>query len=105
MCNKLKIMFSNVIDFNEFKEICKTDNIEYYTYIISSDKTTTVVLKGLIRLPIDRICESIESQGLKTVSCREMSTHTKDPIYRITFVPRTTLAQINHIRYIKHIKI
>ena len=90
-------MFTNITDFNEFKEICKTDNIEYHIYTIGSDKTTTVVLKRFIRLPIDRICESIVSQVLKAVSCIEMPTHTKYSIYRFTFVPGTTRAQINHI--------
>lgn len=48
-------MFANLNDFNVFKIICKTLS----TYTISSEKTTTVVLKELIRLPVITISENI----------------------------------------------
>ena len=81
--NKLKVMFANINDFSEFKTICQKENIEYHTYTVSSKKSITVVLKELIKLPEDRICNSIKSQGLNLIECTEIPTHTKYPIYRV----------------------
>ena len=101
--NKLKIMFNNVNNFTEFKTICKKENIEFRTYTIISEKATTVVLKDLIRLPVTR---RYRMSGPKTsFVVTEMPTHTKYPIYRLTFAPGTSLSQIKHTRYIEHIKI
>lgn len=81
-------MFTNLLqtnitnDFNDFKFICKKENIEFYTYTVNSEKTTTVVLKGL---PVARICENIESQGLKPISCAEIYRPT--PNIRYTELP------------------
>ncbi|CAD1473285.1 unnamed protein product, partial [Heterotrigona itama] len=94
-------MFSKVSDFNEFKIICqKKKNIEYQTYTINSNhrqKTITVVFKGLIRLTVFRVRESIKNQGLNPLYCAEIVTHTKYPIYRVTFTSETTVTQINHV--------
>lgn len=73
-----KIMFTNLLqtnitnDFNDFKFICKKENIEFHTYTVNFEKTTTVVLKGL---PVARICENIESQGLKPRAQRYTDPH------------------------------
>ena len=72
---------------------------------ILSEKTLTVVLKDLIRLPLTRISENIKCQDLNPTHCVEIPTHTKYSIYRIMFAPGTTLAQVNHIRFIENIKI
>ncbi|CAD1480635.1 unnamed protein product [Heterotrigona itama] len=55
-------MFSNINDFSDFKTICLTKNIEYHTYTINTEKTLTIVLKGLIRLLELRICNNLKSQ-------------------------------------------
>ena len=102
LSNKLKVTFINTKDFSNFKAICQKENIEYHTYMISIEKTTTVALKDLIKLPESRICSSIKNQGLNPVSCTEISTHAKYSIYRVTFALGT---QINHVRYIENIKI
>ena len=96
--SKLKIMFENINYFSDFKSICKQKNTP-------RKKTTTVVFKSLIKLPESRISNSIKNQGLNPIACTEIPTLTKYPIYRITFAPGTSIAQINYIRCIKHIKI
>ena len=100
--NKLKIMFDNINSFIDFKAISKQENIKY-----SCPKRTTytVVLKGLIKLPESKICNSIKNQGLNPIACTEIPTLTKYPIYRVTFAPGITMAQINQIRFIERIKI
>ena len=87
-------MFANLNDFTDFKIICQKENIEYHTYMVSTEKTT-VIFKGFTRLSEARICNI----------CTEIPTHTKYPIYRVIFAFKTSLAQINHIRYIENIKI
>ena len=91
-------MFNNVNDFNEFKTICRKENIPHL-----HEKTTIVVLKGLIRLLVTRICQNIEGQDKTSFVHRNADT--KYPIYQLTFAPGTSLVQINHIRYIEHVKI
>ena len=59
--NNLKIMFENTNHFADFKNICKQKNIQYHTYTISTEKIITVVLKGLIKLPVQRISNSIKN--------------------------------------------
>ena len=105
--NNLKIMFENTNHFADFKNICKKENIQYHTYTISTEKTITIVLKGLIKLPVQRISNSnsIKNQGLNPIACTEIPTQTKYPVYRVTFAPGISIAQINHIRYIEHIKV
>ena len=103
--NKLKIMFDNINSFTDLKAICKQENIEYHTYTVSAEKTCTVVLKGLIKLSESKICKSIKNQGLNPIACTEIPTLTRYPLYRVTFAPGTTMAQINNIRFIEHIKI
>lgn len=82
-------MFTNLNDFNDFKIICKNENIEYHTYTISTEKTTTVVLKRLIWLPETKI-----RLGLNSIFCTEIPIHTKYPIYQVIFAPGTSMAQI-----------
>ena len=72
-------MFTNLTDFTDFKNICIKESIEYHTYTINTEKTTTAVLKGLIKLPGERIINSIKDQGLKPLHCIEIPTHTKFP--------------------------
>ena len=61
--DKLKIIFQNLLDFKEFKEMYCNDNIQFHTYAIRTEKVLTVVLKGLIKLP-----EKIIINNLKTLS-------------------------------------
>ena len=78
-------MFTNIKDFTEFKAICVKENIEFHTYTVTSEKTLTAVLKSLIRPSLTRITENIRCQGLNLTHCVEIPTHTKYPIYRVTF--------------------
>ena len=59
MSDKLKIIFTNIKNFTEFKEfaICVKENIEFHTYAVTSVKTLTIALKSLIQLT--RISENI----------------------------------------------
>ena len=57
-------MFENINQFLNFKTICQQENIAYHTYTISSEETTTVVLKGLIKFPENEICNSVKT-GVK----------------------------------------
>ena len=98
-------MFQNISDFKAFKEQCQNEKVRYHTYAISSEKVLTVVLKGLIKIPDKTILHSLKTQGLTPINCTEIPTHTRYPIYRITFAPGTTLAKVNHVRYIENIKI
>ena len=103
--DKLKIIFQHVEDHKDFIEICRNDKIQFHTYSIPSEKVLTVVLKGLIRLPDKTIINSLKTQGLNPLSCTEIPTHTKYPLFRITFAPGTTIAKINHVRFIENLKI
>ena len=98
-------MFQNLLDFKEFKEICRNDNIQFHTYAIPTEKVLTVVLKGPIKLPEKIIINNLKTQGLTPINCTEMPTHTRYHIYRITFASGTTLARINHVRFIENLKI
>ena len=103
--DKLKIMFLKLEDFKEFKELCLTSNIQFHTYALASEKVLTVVLKGLIRFPDKTIISSLKTQGLSPINCTEIPTHTRYPLYRITFAPGTTLARVNHVRFIENLKV
>ena len=74
--NNLKIMFTNLNDFTEFKKICQKDNIEHHTYTVDT-QTTIVVLRRFIKFPVSRICENIKDQGFNPIHCTEILTHTK----------------------------
>ena len=102
---KLKIVFQNLGDFLSFKEICQNDKIQYHTYSIPTEKVLIVVLKELIKLPSKTIINELKTQGLKPLTCAEIPAPTKYPIYRISFAPGTTLAKVNHTRYVHNIKI
>ncbi|CAD1473451.1 unnamed protein product [Heterotrigona itama] len=78
--NKLKIIFAN--DFAEFKTTFQKEYQEYHTYTVSEEKTITVALKGLIKLPEARICNNIKNQGLNSIQCTEIPIQAKHPIYR-----------------------
>ena len=90
-------MFTNIKNFTEFKAICVKGNVEFHTYMITSEKILTVVPKDLIRFLMARISENIRCQGLNLMHYVKILTHTKYAIYRVTFAPRTTLTQINHV--------
>ena len=103
--NKLKINFYNIPDFNDFKELCRAENIQYHTYSIQTERPITVALKGLIKLPAKIITNNLKSQGLNPLNCVELPTSTRYPIYRVTFAPGTTIAKINHTRFIENVKV
>ena len=94
--NKLKIMFDNINSSTDFKAICKQENIEFHTYTVSAEKTCTVVLKELIKLPESRIYNSIKNQRLNAciIACTKIPTLTRYPIYRVTFVTTNKTHQI-----------
>ena len=98
-----KLWFS-LEDFKEFKELCLTSNIQFHTYALVSEKVLTVV-KGLIRFPDKTIISSLKTQGLSPINCTEIPTHTRYPLYRITFAPGTTLARVNQVRFIENLKV
>ena len=104
--SKLKISFQNIEDFKEFKELCQLDNVQYHTYSISTEKVLTVVLKGLVKFPEKTIINDLKIQGVNPIDCTEIPISIRYPIiYRVTFAPGTTLARVNHVRFIKNIKI
>ena len=78
--DKLKIMFHNISNFKEFKDICRNDNIQYHTYVISTEKVLIVVLKGLIKFPEKTIINNLRTQGLISLNCAEIPTHISYPI-------------------------
>ena len=71
----------------------------------SLPKRFTVVLKGLIKLPGKTITNNLRTQKLTPLNCAEILTHTRYPIYRVTFAPGTSLVRINQVRFIENIKI
>ncbi|CAD1480644.1 unnamed protein product, partial [Heterotrigona itama] len=78
---KLKVMFQNIIDFNQFKE--HIHNVAKKTYTISTEKILS---------------------ELTPLNCTfEIPIHTKYPIYRVTFAPGMTLAKVSQIRFIESI--
>lgn len=97
-------MFQNT-DFSIFKEVCRRQNIQYHTFTLSTEKILTVVLKGLIKLNKKVILHNLKTQGLKAINCTELSTHTKYPVYKVTFMPGTTLTNVNQVRFIENIKV
>ena len=97
-------MFTNINDFFKFKTICLKENIEYHIYTIDTEKTLTVVLKRLIRLSEFEISNNLKSQGLNPMHYTEILIHTKYLIYRI-FALKTTLTQVNYVRYVENLKI
>lgn len=103
--DKIKVMFNNPEDFNNFKEVCFKENIQFHTFTVSTEKILMVVLKGLIKLPEETILSNIKTQGLYPIDCTELQTHTRYPVYRVTFAPGTTLTKINQVRYVENIKI
>ena len=46
--DKLKIMFANIKDFTEFKAICIRENIEFHTYILTSEKIIKCTLNVVL---------------------------------------------------------
>lgn len=68
-------MFINQTNFTDFKNI--SQRAIKYTFKINSDKTFTVVLKGLI-FPEAKICENIKNQGLNLILCLEYTPDTYD---------------------------
>ena len=69
--DKLKVIFQNIKDFKEFKELCRKDNIQFHTYI---EKVLIVVLKGLVKLPDRTIINNLKRQGLNPLH-RNVHTH------------------------------
>lgn len=59
---------------------------------MACEKILTVVLKSLIKLNEKAILNNLKTQRLK-------------PMYRITFVPSTTLAKVNQVRFVENVKI
>ena len=54
-------MFTNIADFKDFKEICRTENVQFHMYAIAIEKVLTVALKGLIKLPDKIIINSLKT--------------------------------------------
>lgn len=75
-------MFVNQKSYIDFKAICVKENIEFRPYTISSEKTMSIVLKGLIHIPVARINKNLKSQELSLTHWAEMPTHTKYAICR-----------------------
>ena len=63
------------------------------------------MLKSPIQLNTKTITNSLKSQGLKPITCIEIPIHTKYPVYKVTFSPGITLANVNQVRFIEHIKV
>ena len=102
--SKIVIRFQSLPDFSHFKDVCRKEGIQFHTFSLPTEKTLTVVPKGLIKLHDKIILDNMNSQGLHSITCTELPTHTKYPIYRITFVPGTTIAKVNQVRFIENIK-
>ena len=99
------VIFHNIADFNNFEDVCRKENIQFHTFTIASEKILTVVLKSFIKLNEKTILNDIKTQGLKPINCIEIPTHTRYPVYRVTFVPGITLAKVNQVRFVENIKV
>lgn len=93
--HKLKVMFHNIAEFNNFEDVCRKENIQFHRFTIAFEKILTVVLKGLIELNEKTILNNLRSQGLKLINCIKIPTNTRYPVYRVTFVSGITLAKVN----------
>ena len=100
--DKLKMMFVKIKDFTAFKAICINHNNEFHPYTLTSEKTLSVVLKGLIRLPLTRISENIRWPGPKSYKLCNYRPTPNTSYIELRLRPEP---QINHVRFIENIKI
>lgn len=81
---QIKIQFY----YTMFKDFCDNNYIEYHTYDLDSEKTFSLVLKGLKqgRDPLEITKELKNQKGLEPVSCQlQKHEHVLYPAYKVTF--------------------
>ena len=67
---KLKIMFHNITDYSDFKNVCRKQNIQFHTFTVSTKKILTVILKGIIKISDKVIINNPRTKSTKTTrSC------------------------------------
>ena len=72
LTKRLKIIFHNLTEYHDFKEVCRKENIQFHIFTVSTEKILTVVLKGLIKLNEKVIINYLKAQALKPINCTEL---------------------------------
>lgn len=106
---QVRVQTRTLEDFHKLKDGLKTDNEEFYSFTLKSDKPKKSVIRGLPVLDIQEIHNDLTEKEFKIISIFKLKGKdglpTKTPLYLIHFDPCTDTNKIKQITDVCHCKI
>ena len=101
--NKIRLQFDNILDYKKLKLALDEENTQYFTFSLNSERSLSMVLKGLPNIPSEEIIAEINAKGQFPTSCSTIryKNHTGNSlynIYRINFPTGTSPNDISKIK-------
>lgn len=104
------VQLDEVDDFKKVVRVFKERNVNFHTYQLDEEKTTKIVLHGLIDLPISEVVELLKEEKIVPTDVKKMSVKQKKydehAVYLLHF-PKGSVSMelLRSIRAINHCKV